>query len=63
MVPTARFFILLLQALVPAAPEGGRVLCVVGTGAEARSHVQACQVIDSYREVRVWGRSKAHAEK
>lgn len=38
------------------------VLGVLGTGVQARSHIDAIPLVRDIREVRVWGRSTEHAE-
>jgi ornithine cyclodeaminase/alanine dehydrogenase-like protein (mu-crystallin family) len=44
-----------------AHPEA-RVLGILGSGVQARSHVRALAGIRSFAEVRVWSRSPAHAQ-
>ena len=53
------WYVCVLQALVPSSPS---VLCIVGSGCEARSHVLACREVHSYQEVRIWGRNRKNAE-
>jgi ornithine cyclodeaminase/alanine dehydrogenase-like protein (mu-crystallin family) len=45
-----------------AAP-GARVLAVLGSGVQARSHVEALRLVHAFAEVRVWSRTPAHAER
>jgi len=45
------------------APEDARVLCILGSGAQARSHVQALQHVRPFTEVRIWSRTFANAQK
>jgi len=45
-----------------AHPEA-KVLGILGSGVQARSHVRALKGIRSFTEVRVWSRTQAHAEK
>jgi ornithine cyclodeaminase/alanine dehydrogenase-like protein (mu-crystallin family) len=45
-----------------AHPEA-RVLGILGSGVQARSHMRALAGIRSFAEVRVWSRSQDHAEK
>src|SRR5215217_9599727 len=45
-----------------AAP-GARVLAVLGSGVQARSHVEALRLVHAFEEVRVWSRTPAHAER
>jgi len=44
-----------------ARPEAG-VLAVLGSGVQARSHLEALRLVRSIREVRVWSRTPEHAE-
>jgi ornithine cyclodeaminase/alanine dehydrogenase-like protein (mu-crystallin family) len=45
------------------APQTVRTVAVIGTGAQARRQVEALQVVRSgIEDVRVWGRTVAHAE-
>jgi ornithine cyclodeaminase/alanine dehydrogenase-like protein (mu-crystallin family) len=44
-----------------AAPEA-QVLAVLGSGVQARSHVEALPLVRQFQEVRVWSPNKAHAE-
>src|SRR3712207_7762937 len=43
-----------------AAP-GAAVLAVLGTGVQARVHVEALRLVRDFREVRIWGRSREKA--
>ncbi|MCB4820877.1 ornithine cyclodeaminase family protein [Roseicella aerolata] len=43
-----------------AAPEAG-VLAILGTGVQARVHVEALRLVRSFQEVRIWGRTPAKA--
>lgn len=45
------------------AREGSTVGAMIGTGVQARSHVQALQAIGMLRELRVWGRTRDNAKK
>ncbi len=45
------------------APEATPVLAILGSGVQARSHFEALQLVRRFEEVRVWSRSRAHAEK
>lgn len=45
------------------APEGARVLAILGSGVQARSHVEALGFVGHFEEVRVWSRAQDHAEK
>ena len=43
------------------ARAGGATLAILGTGTQARHHVQALSCVRPVTEVRVWGRTGAHA--
>jgi alanine dehydrogenase len=43
------------------ASKDAGVLAVIGTGVQARSHIEAHRAIGMMRELRIWGRSAAHA--
>jgi ornithine cyclodeaminase/alanine dehydrogenase-like protein (mu-crystallin family) len=45
------------------APAQSQVLAILGSGVQARSHLEALQRICNFSEVRVWSRSTAHAER
>lgn len=45
------------------ARDGASVGALIGTGVQARSHVQALQAIGMLRELRVWGRTPDNAKK
>jgi len=47
---------------VLARPES-KVLAILGSGVQARSHMRALSGIRSFEEVRVWSRSHEHAER
>ena len=47
---------------VLAAPDA-RVLAVLGSGVQARAHVEALRRVRAFEEIRVWGRTPAHAER
>jgi ornithine cyclodeaminase/alanine dehydrogenase-like protein (mu-crystallin family) len=40
-----------------------RVLAILGSGVQARSHVEALRLVRDFVEVRVWSRTAAHAER
>lgn len=42
---------------------GAEVLAILGSGVQARSHVAALRLVRRFREVRVWSRTRAHAER
>jgi thiomorpholine-carboxylate dehydrogenase len=43
-------------------PADSRILTLVGSGVQARSHLEALSHINQFDEVRVWSRTPAHAE-
>jgi ornithine cyclodeaminase/alanine dehydrogenase-like protein (mu-crystallin family) len=45
-----------------ASPEA-RVLAILGSGVQARSHVEALRLVRPFEEVRVWSPTKAHANR
>jgi ornithine cyclodeaminase len=45
------------------ARESARSLAIIGTGVQARSHVEALARVRDIREVRVWSRKRAHIER
>jgi thiomorpholine-carboxylate dehydrogenase len=44
------------------APAEAKVLAILGSGVQARSHVRALAGIRSFAEIRVWSRSQEHAQ-
>lgn len=42
-------------------PEGARILALLGSGVQARSHVEALARIAHFDEIRVWSRNPEHA--
>jgi ornithine cyclodeaminase/alanine dehydrogenase-like protein (mu-crystallin family) len=44
-----------------AAPDA-KILAILGSGVQARSHVEALQLVRRFEEIRVWSPTKAHAE-
>jgi thiomorpholine-carboxylate dehydrogenase len=45
-----------------AAPDA-RVLALLGSGVQARAHLQALSRVRTFEEIRVWSRTAAHAER
>lgn len=48
-------------ALKYMKPSNPGILCIVGTGVQARSHAEALQLICNFEEVRIWGRNPERA--
>jgi thiomorpholine-carboxylate dehydrogenase len=44
------------------APKDTKVLAILGSGVQARSHVEALRLVRQFEEVRVWSPNKSHAE-
>ncbi len=45
------------------AREDASVLAVLGSGVQAKSHIEAMTRVRALREIRIWGRTRAHVEK
>ncbi|CAH3039658.1 unnamed protein product [Pocillopora meandrina] len=45
------------------ASESAEVLCILGSGAQARSHVEALKFVKPFTEVRIWSRTFVNAQK
>jgi ornithine cyclodeaminase/alanine dehydrogenase-like protein (mu-crystallin family) len=45
-----------------AAPEA-KILAILGSGVQARSHVEALRLVRRFQEIRVWSPTKTHAER
>ena len=45
------------------ASPGAKVLAILGSGVQARSHVEALRLVRDFEEVRVWSRTATHAER
>ena len=45
------------------APRDAKVLAILGSGVQARSHVEALRLVRKFEEVRVWSPTAAHSEK
>lgn len=67
MAMDARLITEMRTAAVSAAvtkllmPEGARVLAVLGSGVQARSHFAALSHVGAFEEIRVWSRNADHA--
>ena len=44
------------------APKNSKVLAILGSGVQARSHVEALRLVRQFKEIRVWSPNKLHAE-
>jgi thiomorpholine-carboxylate dehydrogenase len=45
------------------APPDSKILAILGSGVQARSHVEALQLVRQFDEIRVWSPTKAHAKR
>src|SRR5256884_99600 len=45
------------------APLDAKILAILGSGVQARSHVEALRLVRRFEEIRVWSPTKAHAER
>jgi thiomorpholine-carboxylate dehydrogenase len=45
------------------AKADARVLTILGSGVQARSHVEALRLVRRFEEIRIWGRTAANAER
>ena len=45
-----------------ASPDA-KILAILGSGVQARSHVEALRLVRQFEEIRVWSNTKAHAER
>ena len=45
------------------APSDAKVLAILGSGVQARSHAEALRLVRNFHEVRVWSPTKTHAER
>jgi len=45
------------------APEKARMLAILGSGVQARSHVRALRMVRKFEEVRVWSRTWEHTQR
>lgn len=44
------------------APSDARVLAILGSGVQARSHIEALRLVRNFDEVRVWSQTQSHGE-
>ncbi len=44
------------------APADARILAILGSGVQARSHVEALRLVRRFNEIRVWSPTKEHAQ-
>ena len=44
------------------APSDAKILAILGSGVQARSHVEALRLVRQFEEVRVWSPTKEHAK-
>src|SRR5438552_5911103 len=44
------------------APRDAKVLAILGSGVQGRSHVEALRLVRQFEEIRVWSPNKSHAE-
>jgi ornithine cyclodeaminase/alanine dehydrogenase-like protein (mu-crystallin family) len=45
------------------ASEDARVLAILGSGVQARTHLEALKLVRSFEDIRVWSRTAEHAER
>src|SRR2546430_12146398 len=45
------------------APTDAKVLAILGSGVQARSHAEALPLVRRFEEIRVWSPTREHAEK
>ena len=44
------------------APKDAKVLAILGSGVQARSHIEALRLVRQFEKIRVWSPNKSHAE-
>jgi ornithine cyclodeaminase/alanine dehydrogenase-like protein (mu-crystallin family) len=44
------------------APSDAKVLAILGSGVQARSHLEALRLVRNFNEIRVWSQTKTHAD-
>jgi ornithine cyclodeaminase/alanine dehydrogenase-like protein (mu-crystallin family) len=45
------------------APPDAKVLAILGSGVQARSHVEALQLVRRFEEIRIWSPTREHAQR
>ena len=45
------------------APRDAKILVILGSGVQARSHVEALRLVRNFEEIRVWSRTQSRAER
>jgi ornithine cyclodeaminase/alanine dehydrogenase-like protein (mu-crystallin family) len=45
------------------APRDAKVLAILGSGVQARSHAEALRLVRNFKEIRVWSPTREHAER
>jgi ornithine cyclodeaminase/alanine dehydrogenase-like protein (mu-crystallin family) len=45
------------------APKNSKVLAILGSGVQARSHFEALRLVRHFSEIRIWSQTKSHADK
>ena len=45
------------------APPGAKILAILGSGVQARSHAEALRLVRQFEEIRVWSPTREHAER
>src|SRR5881397_3734902 len=44
-------------------PRDAKILAILGSGVQARSHVEALRIVRQFEEIRVWSPTREHAER
>ena len=44
------------------APKNSKVLAILGSGVQARSHVEALRLVRQFEDIRVWSQTREHAD-
>src|SRR5205809_4159145 len=45
------------------APKDAKVLAILGSGVQARSHIEALRLVRNFEEIRVWSHTAEHADR